>query len=285
MWIEVAIKVPREYSDAVASFLVDCGAPGLQCTDDGDRTQLTAYFSNEPPLEALQRYCVDLGCHVGGPGGCEIARREIVDEDWAHNWMLHSQPQLVGERLYICPSWAATAPAGRIPVIIDPGMAFGTGQHASTRGCLRQLERATVGRNITRALDVGTGSGVLAIALAKVGVSDVWAVDNDPTACAVAAANAAVNDVTLQIRIVSDLTDVPGTFDLVVANLYADLLEALAPRLVERLRPDGALITSGLLGVDEERVRTAYEAFGLAVVERDREEPWVTLALRGKTLP
>jgi ribosomal protein L11 methyltransferase len=279
-WIEVTINVPQRYGDAVGSFLLDCGTPGLQCADDGETAQLTAYFSTQPPVDALQRLCVDLGCTTDGPGGLEINTREVIDEDWAHNWKRHSQPQLVGDRLYVSPSWAAPAPVGRIPIIIDPGMAFGTGQHASTRGCLLQIERAIVEHRITRALDVGTGSGILAIALAKLGVQDIWAVDTDPTARAVATANAAANGVAMQVHVLSDVAEIAGSFDLVVANLYADLLEALAPRLAERLRADGTLIVSGLLPIDEVRVRAAYERLRFAVGERHVEEPWVTLRLR-----
>lgn len=284
-WIEVVINVPQRYGDAVASFLLDCGTPGLQCADDGETAQLTAYFSTQPPLAALQRYCAALGCTTDGPGGLDIGTREVADEDWANTWKLHSQPQLVGDRLYVCPSWTATAPPGRIPIIIDPGMAFGTGQHASTRGCLEQLERAAVDHRITRALDVGTGSGILAIALAKLGVHDIWAVDTDPTACAVATTNAAANGVATRVHVLSDLAEITGSFDLVVANLYADLLEALASRLAERLRTAGTLIVSGLLLVDEVRIQAAYEKLKFAVGGRHVEEPWVTLVLRQRAQP
>jgi ribosomal protein L11 methyltransferase len=279
-WTELRIDVPRLHGDAVANFLIDCGAPGLQCADDGDTARLTAYFANQPPLAALRRYCADLGCPADRPGGVGIDARVIADEDWAHNWKLHSQPQLVGERLYISPSWAAGAPAGRIPVIIDPGMAFGTGQHPSTRGCLRQIERVAVDCPPRRALDVGTGSGVLAIALAKLGTHNVWAVDTDATACTVATANAIANDVAKQLHVRSDLSNVSDTFDLVVANLYANGLASLAPRLSSYLRTNGTLITAGLLLVDEVWVQAAYEQLGFAVVERDVEESWVTLVFR-----
>jgi ribosomal protein L11 methyltransferase len=273
-WTEVTTDVPRQHGDAVANFLMDYGATGLQWAEDGDTARLTAYFANEPPLDALLRYYADLGCAADGSGELGIATRLIADEDWAQSWRLHSQPQLV------CPSWADAAPTGRTAIIIDPGMAFGTGQHASTRGCLQRLERATVGRPPPRALDVGTGSGVLAIALAKLGVGDVWAVDTDPTACAVATANSAANGVATQVHVVSDLDDVPGTFGLVVANLYADLLEGLAPQLAARLSADATLIVSGLLLVDEARVRATYQALGLMIAECQVEDSWVTLALR-----
>ena len=284
-WTEVTIDVSRAHADAVANFLMDCGAPGLQWTDEGETAQLTAYFANDPPLDALRQYCSDLGGSAGDAASARITARLVADEDWAQNWKLHSQPQLIGERFYVCPSWAAAAPEGRIAVIIDPGMAFGTGQHASTRGCLEGLDRAAARHLPSRALDVGTGSGVLAIALAKLGVSDIWAVDNDPTACTVATANAAVNNVADQVHVVSDLGGVSGRFDLVVANLYADLLEDLAQHLTALLTSDGVLIVSGFLEADEHRVRGAYVARGLGVACRHAEAPWVTLRFRAGTQP
>jgi ribosomal protein L11 methyltransferase len=284
-WTEVTIDVPRRHGDAVANFLIDCGAPGLQCAEDGDTARLTAYFWSQPPLDDLRCYCADLGCPADRPGGVEIDTRIIADEDWAQNWKLHSQPQLIGDRLYVCPSWAADTPAGRLRVVIDPGMAFGTGQHPTTRGCLRQIERLTAECPPARALDVGTGSGVLAIALAKLGVPEVWAVDTDTTACTVATENATVNDVATHVHIRSDLDDVPEAFDAIVANLYADALISLAPRFVADVRSAGTVIVSGLLLADEARVHAAYEPLGLTVVARDVEDAWVTLVLRKKTRP
>jgi ribosomal protein L11 methyltransferase len=158
-------------------------------------------------------------------------------------------------------------------------MAFGTGQHATTRGCLELLEWATATRRITRALDVGTGTGVLAIALAKLGVPDVWAIDNDPAAGAITHANAARNAVGERIGIGSRIDEAPGTFSLIVANLFAYLLEELAARFAAVLAPDGVLICSGLLVADEARVRAAYRTLGLETQRRHEEADWVTLAL------
>jgi ribosomal protein L11 methyltransferase len=285
VWFEITVVVPQDYGEAVANFLIENGAPGLQSEERGEATALTAYFSNEPPVESLRRFCADLGCVLPGSTTVSIGVQKVADENWAENWKTHFQPQLIGDRLYICPPWNAAAPPGRVAVVIDPGMAFGTGHHASTRGCLLRLERATREQRITRALDVGTGSGVLAIALAKLGVTEVWAIDTDPNACAIATANARLNDVSACIHVRASLDEAPGTFDLVTANLYANALQELAPRLTHVLRPGGILICAGLLTDDEERVRTAYAACGVQLDTRDEEPPWVTLALRGETQP
>jgi ribosomal protein L11 methyltransferase len=281
-WFEITVDAPREWAEAVANFLIDHDAPGLRSEEYGERSVFVAHFASAPPLEALRRFSADLGGGAAGAGAVAIHMRTIADEDWAENWKLHFQPQLVGNRLYVCPSWNATPPSGCVAVVIDPGMAFGTGQHATTRGCLQLLEQATRERQMTRALDVGTGSGVLAIALAKLGVPEVWAIDNDPSARPIAAVNAARNQVGASVRIAASVVDVPGTFDIVVANLFAKLLQELAPQLTQFLVPGGLLLCSGLLDTDEHMIRTTFESVGFQVDQRCEENGWVTLGLRRK---
>ena len=281
-WFECTIEVAEEHGDAVASFLIDNGAPGLQSNERDGSVEIIAYFSRKPPVEALGRFCASIGCPLRDNGG-SIRVRQVPHEDWAENWKLHFQPQAVGTRLYICPPWDCVAPAGRVAIVIDPGMAFGTGQHATTRGCLLLLERAVEDRAVTRALDIGTGSGVLAIALAKLELPEVWAIDTDPNACTIAAANAVCNGVEAYVHIRSSLDEVPGAFDLVTANLFANLLEEMAARFVALLRPGGVLICSGFLNADELRVRSTYEARGLRLARRHEEQSWVTLTLQQST--
>jgi ribosomal protein L11 methyltransferase len=281
-WFECTVEVGNEHSDAVANFLIDNGAPGLQSTARHDGVEIIAYFSSKPPVRALRRFCISIGCRLGDNNG-SIRVRQVPHEDWAENWKLHFQPQALGTRLYICPPWDCVAPAGRASIVIDPGMAFGTGQHASTRGCLLLLERATGDRAVRRALDIGTGSGVLAIALAKLGLLEVWAVDTDVGARMSAAANSARNGVEARVHIRSSVDEVCGAFDLVTANLFANLLEEMAVRVVALLRPGGVFICSGFLNADELRVRRAYEAHGLRLGRRHEEQAWVTLSLQRST--
>ncbi len=279
VWLEISVEVPGQYGEAVANFLIENGAPGIGLEERGDRTVLIAHFADDLPLASLRRFCADLlGDACGGqPAGIRV--RRIAEEDWAENWKLHFPPQLVGERLCICPSWTP-APPDRVTVVLDPGMAFGTGHHATTRGCLLLLEAAVRQGRIARALDVGTGSGVLAIALAKLGVREVSAIDTDPTARAVAEANVARNGVAGSVSVASTLDAVHGTFDLVTANLFATLLSELASRLTRALHPSGRLICSGFLVDDEPAVRGNYEAQGLQVGHRYEEHRWVTLAFK-----
>ena len=281
-WVEITVTVPLEHGEAVACFLVDHGAPGLRVHEDGASASFIAYYAHDAPLAALRRLCADLAGSVDDPYTVRIGSRIVEDQDWAENWKLDFAPQLVGARLYVCPPWHRMPPPGRVAVIIDPGMAFGTGHHPSTRGCLQLLEEIIAMHQVLRALDVGTGSGVLAIALAKLGVADVWAIDNDPNARAISVVNAEVNHVDRALHVAAHAEDVPGTFDVVVANLFVNLLEDFAPQLARWVHPHGTLICSGLLTVDEPRVRSAYDTLGFDGVARLSEDSWVTLALRRK---
>jgi ribosomal protein L11 methyltransferase len=277
VWVEVTVEVAREFSEAVANFLVESGAPGIQCDEHDSEVSLIAYFAVPPPLEGLRRFCADIGAPLRETA---IRTREAADEDWAQNWKLHFRPQCVGNRLYVCPPWDTVPPPGRVEIVIDPGMAFGTGQHASTRGCLTLIEWALAFSPIGRALDVGTGSGVLAIALAKLGVREVWAIDKDPQALPIARGNAVHNGVEPHLRFASSVFGLPGRFDLIVANLFAMVLELLAQRLVSLLAARGILICSGLLSGEEQRVRSRYEAWGLEVRKGYEEDGWMSLALQ-----
>jgi ribosomal protein L11 methyltransferase len=283
-WLEVSVDVPLEWSEAVANFLVERGSPGLQSLEHDGTTSLIAYFSEPPPLDALRRFCADLGWEMEG-AGATIRTRPLVEEDWAESWKQDFHPQAIGTQWYVCPSWQRDVPAGRIGIVIDPEMAFGTGHHASTRGCLLLMETALERGGISTAIDLGTGSGILAIALAKRGVSDVWAIDIDATACAVAAANATRNGVGDCVRVGGSLQEGPRRADLVVANLFTNALLELAPRLCDRLRPTGVLICAGFLIVDEARLCAAFESLGFRVDQRYEENSWVALALRRHDVP
>ena len=283
LWFELTIDVLPEHGDSVANFLMEHGSPGIESQELPKRTRLTAYFSSRPPIEALRRYCADIS-HPHEPPP-HIQMREFTAEDWAENWKVHFQPQCVGTHLYICAPWATTPPPGRIAIVIDPGMAFGTGQHPTTRGCLHLLEWAAQNRGVRRAADVGTGSGILAIALAKLGVPEVWAIDIDANARVIAQANARHNHVDGLIHVVPSLDGAVPTFDVLVANLFADLLFEQASRLSRAVESHGLLICSGFLQADEGRVCAAYDELGLTPRKRFEEDSWVTLAFGRQTSP
>ena len=184
----------------------------------------------------------------------------------------------IGERLFVHPPWAREIPPSKLGIEIHPGMAFGTGQHATTRGCLIMLERFLAEKPEARVLDLGTGAGILAIAAVRLGADRVWAVDVDLEACRAARENAAVNGVAEQI-IVSETADaVPDDCDLVLANLLAGQLVSFASKFNDWLRPGGIAIGSGILSEEEASVADAWTGAGLVALERYEEEGWVTLA-------
>jgi ribosomal protein L11 methyltransferase len=204
----------------------------------------------------------------------------VADQDWGEAWKKGLAPLSVG-RVFVRPSWIeAPPPPGAVEVILDPGMAFGTGTHPTTSLCLAGLSGLLDARPGASALDVGTGSGLLAIAAAKLGARPVVGIDNDPIAVEVARENAARNGVS--IRLSADPLDrLGGTFDLVLANILANTLVELAPALAARLAPGGVVLLSGILGPQEDEVRAAYLARGLCPVAGGdrRQGEWSLLAL------
>jgi ribosomal protein L11 methyltransferase len=209
-----------------------------------------------------------------GPVG-DVGVRRIADEDWLESWKAQFTPIGIGP-FFVRPSWS-TARAMGVEIVLDPGMAFGTGLHPTTRQCLEAVgELDVAGRTV---LDVGTGSGILAVAAAKRGAARVVAVDTDPLAVRAAAENARRNGVNVEVR-EGSAADIDGTFDVVLANLVADVLLMLAGDLRARLAAGGTLVCAGIVQEKEERVVAAFGAVGLYVVARDQREDWVRLTVR-----
>jgi len=223
--------------------------------------------------------------------------RVLAEEDWAEAWKQQYQLQRVGRRTVIVPAWEEYAPAsGEIVIRLEPGMAFGTGLHPTTRLCLRALEDHCVpGGDL---LDVGTGSGVLAIAAAKLGARSVLAIDADGAAVPIARENVTMNGVDGQVTVrhgtLPGGDDVPvsflaggglelldsGSFDLILINILAHVIASLTPALSARLAPHGTVIAAGLIDTQERLVTESFEAAGLQVMERAQEKDWVSLVAR-----
>lgn len=206
--------------------------------------------------------------------------REVAEEDWAEAWKAHFRPQRVSHVLVV-PPWRRARPRpGDTVVVLDPGMAFGTGQHATTRACLRALqERLSPG---DRVLDLGTGSGVLSIAAALLGAGQVLALDLDPNAVGVARRNLEANGCAGRARVLTgSLTEAwpagePQDFDLLLANINAVTLISLAPALAGALRPGGILIASGIVAERLEAVLDAFRQAGFRLLKLHRYGDWRT---------
>lgn len=223
-------------------------------------------------IRVLERYGVD-------PRPALVRLRRLATRRWATAWRASVRPVRVGS-LVIRPPWVRTPPPrGTTVVSIDPGMAFGTGMHPSTRLCLRALLRYLSPG--ARVFDVGTGSGILAIAAARVRDARVWAVDLDPVAVAAARANVRLNRVTRHVRVVrgDGLASAPGRADFVLANLVADTILPMLPHIRRRLVPGGYAVVSGLVAERTAEVSRAAHEAGLGVVEVLAEGEWRAVVL------
>ena len=208
---------------------------------------------------------------------------EVREEDWATSWKEHYHVLRVGQRIIIKPSWEEyKAESNEAVVELDPGMAFGTGLHPTTQLCLQQLERR-MGAG-ARVLDVGTGSGILAIAAMRLGAESVLALDTDPVAVKAARANVRQNGLAKSVRVRRGSLNVlsrervsPGAFDIVVANIVAAVITDLASGLVECLRPGGVLITSGIIAERESQVLETLKVANLANIEVEHMGDWAAI--------
>ncbi len=283
----LSVEVPEEEGDDTGARLLEAGASGAEVRDGSllpmpdapalpaGRARVRAFFAGREEAERAMRSLALSG-----------ALEELPDEDWGERWRRGLAPFTVG-RVLVRPSWCEPpsrpdpCPPGEVEVVLDPGMAFGTGTHPTTSLCLSELDRILTAAPGSSVLDVGTGSGLLAIAARKLGAGRVVGTDNDPVALRVAGENAARNGVALELT-AAPPEEVVGGFDVVVANILANTLVELAPGLAPRVAPGGKLLLSGLLAGQEDEVRRAYLAQGLADwSERDRAlEVWRLLALQ-----
>ena len=275
-WRRVSVEVPGELADAAADLLAGITGSGVEIVvappghDGGSRERILGYLPEGGAADAgetaLRREVAALAARAGDVVAVDVRSEPLLEEDWGARWKEHFRPFHAAPRLVIKPTWEPYEPrAGEAVIEMDPGMAFGTGLHESTRLALGLIEELCAVVPPPRVLDVGTGTGVLALAAALRGAGFVRAVDTDPDAVAAARGNAERNRLAGRVRVDGEGLDaIPGPFDLIAANITADVLLALAPQLVGRLAPGGALLLSGILaGAQAREVRAAYERIGL----------------------
>ncbi len=295
-WIELSVEADREAVEAVSEILGRYGHQGGVAIEEAHR-RIDDGVSIEPDLdkpvwvrtyipqdgraeETVQQAGLALqllnGLRPVGP----LQIRALSEEDWANAWKAYYPVLQVGERLVVVPAWRRFRPRPEQVVLrLDPGMAFGTGLHPTTQLCLRAIERYA--RPEMRTLDLGTGSGILAIAAVKLGITSILAVDKDPVAVQAARQNARRNRQARNIEIrEGTLAPGMGPFDLILGNLLARVLLDLAGLLAGALAPGGILIASGVLIEQAEEVTAALRAVGLDVFEQPRQGDWVALLAR-----
>ncbi len=282
-WLHLTVHTSAASLDAVANFLMECGSAGVVFK----RRAVEAYFPNDRDAPALKRvihgFVVNVAKLQGRRGKPRLSWRVARPENWQNGWKRFIRPSRVGKQLWVTPPWL-TAPKfrSRQVITIEPGMAFGTGTHATTRGCLEYIEQAAALLPSAKftALDIGTGSAILAIALAKLGAKRVWAVDNDPVAIEVARENLLINDVADQVALSGQpLGRLKRTFPLVVGNLTAETIIELAAAIAAKVGPGGYLILSGILYNKAALVLRPF-APRFQLVKRKRAREWVTLLLQ-----
>ncbi|MBM3836400.1 MAG: 50S ribosomal protein L11 methyltransferase [Verrucomicrobia bacterium] len=295
LW-QVSVVTSSQAEEAVAALLERLfgNVPSVYTSEESGKPVVTVHFSKAPGgarawREALRqgvRQIASFGLDIR-PATTTVSR--VPRQDWAESWKKHFKTIEIGSALLIRPSWSKRRPRkNQAVVILDPGLSFGTGQHPTTAFCLEQLagfRQAGVPQSF---LDIGTGSGILAIAAAKLGYQPVRAFDLDPVAVRVAKANSKRNRVTERVAIArQDLSRLPARdshhYDLICANLIATVLLKEAGRILNRLKPGGRLVLAGILAREFHNVRDAYERAGLRLVATKREGEWQSGAFEPRT--
>jgi len=282
----LVLDLPGREADSLSDALLEAGALSVSCEEvlpaagaadlaergepaSWQRVRLTALCASGQAPELLLRRA----CEASGVAVREHGLSSIPDEDWVAKSRGALGPIRVSRRLWIVPSWCTSPEADAVNLILDPGLAFGTGSHATTRLCLRWLENRIAGGETV--LDYGCGSGILAIAALKLGASRAVGIDIDPGAVAVARANARSNGTAGEFLESGSL--LTFTADLVVANILANPLKVLAPILAQRCRRGGHIALSGILAGQAAEVEACYAAW-ITFAAPEEEEGWVCLS-------
>lgn len=285
-WLELKLALGGLDAERVEEALEGVGALSVTLEDAGDEpiyepdadkpslwsdTRLTALFPAEVHMDSvLSRLKMGLGL-------AELPAHRVEpleDRDWVREWLKDFKPMRFGRRLWICPTAYAPPDPGAINLVLDPGLAFGTGTHATTALCLEWLDGAALKDALV--VDYGCGSGILAIAAARLGAATVWAVDNDPQALVASRDNAARNGVTEKLSICLPSVFPSMQADVLLANILAGPLVSLASTFAAHLKPGGRLVLSGILKSQEPDIRRAYAA-EFAELETQAKEDWIRI--------
>lgn len=288
-WLKLSLQTPTRLVESVSDMLGVLSGSGVEISPETEGESVISGFfpvekgddveaiisSSRPALEELfQLYAEPIP---------ELRTEIIDDQDWATSWKRFFTPVEIVPGLIIKPSWEEYQAEGNEKIIeMDPGQAFGTGQHASTRMALSLLSTSLSEQPVEKALDVGTGTGILAMAAVMFGVDSVVAIDNDPEAVRVAGENVEANGLAGKISVgVTDLDQVQGPFPLILANIVHDVLVEMAPQFRKLLAPGGRVILAGILqGKQEENIIRVYGALGLDLQTSEHDGEWAALLLQ-----
>lgn len=298
-WIEIIIEVPRDHAESLSDTLMDAGALSVSVEDADEGTEAERPLFGEPGMEpdenawdrsrvvALVTKDCDHATLVTAAAAAisldktpAYSTRSVEDQDWVRLTQSQFEPIHIGKNIWVVPSWHAAPDPDALILELDPGLAFGTGSHPTTRLCMEWLE-AHAPKDLS-VLDYGCGSGILAMVAKKLDAKSVVGVDIDPQAIESALANAERNHCAIEFALPKEFgISYPAThkFDVVVANILSSPLKLMAPMLSGRVAPGGALILSGVLSRQAEEVATAYAPFIQLSVWAEHEG-WVALAGR-----
>ena len=308
-WLEITLNLPQTELDAVCARLTANGVTGLEIEDEEDfkvfLEQNRQYWDyvDDDLMDRMAGACrvklyvtddadgqTTLRGYLAGLENYEYQQRSLAEEDWATGWQKYYKPLTIGEKLYVVPQWMKEEPVpdGRVPLYLNPGLTFGTGSHASTQLCMEGLEQAVCPGD--RVLDLGCGSGILAIAALRLGASHALGVDIDPKAVDVAYENAAMNGIGKdRLKVVAGdvLSDraFAGSLErkgyrVVLANIVSDVIIPLSAQVADYLTDDGWFLCSGIIDTRADEVQAAIEKNGLKVVSRRERSGWVSFTAR-----
>ena len=286
-WIQVILQIPGDAAERYEDALQAAGASAVTLMDNADQPLL------EPPPGATPVWddsrviglfdasadsdliLASLKNSLGTDNLPPLRVEALEDKDWEREWMAHYRPMRFGKRLWVCPSWCEPPETDAVNLLLDPGLAFGTGTHPTTHLCLAWLDQQALEGSLL--VDYGCGSGILGVAGALLGCREVQAIDNDPQALIATRANAERNGVSSQINVFSPETFTPGEADFVVANILAGPLIELAPRIATLVKPGGRMALSGILAEQAQIVRQAYEPW-IDFDPTEQKEDWVRIS-------
>jgi ribosomal protein L11 methyltransferase len=288
-WLELKLALGDLDAERAEQALEEVGALSVTLEDAGDEpiyepdadkpslwsdTRLTALFPADAHMDSvLLRLTSELGLKALPPHRIE----PLEDRDWAREWLKDFKPMRFGKRLWICPTAYTPPDPAAVNLILDPGLAFGTGTHATTALCLEWLDGADLKDALV--VDYGCGSGILAIAAARLGAKTVWAVDNDSQALVATRDNAERNGVMQALHICLPPAFPAMQADLLLANILAGPLVSLAPVFATHLKPGGRLVLSGILKTQEPDIRRAYQT-DFAELETQAKDDWIRISGR-----
>ncbi len=312
-WSEITVYTSHEAMQAVADYLHDLGSGGVVIEDSktpfadysyqygeiydlnpvdfpAEGVCLKAYFFNgdskskladsrsiDELIELIRRELERLQAQGIEVGSGQLGFVEVTEEDWAHSWKQYYKPVQVSERFLISPTWEqALVKENQLLIELDPGMAFGTGTHATTVLSIRALEQVIAGGESV--IDVGCGTGVLSIAAAKLGSNSVLAIDLDPVAIASAQQNIVLNQVSERVTVSAGnlLQGLEKLADVIVANILAEVILQFTDDVVGLLKPGGYFIASGIIETKAQLVAEQIEKSGMKIINRTQEQGWVT---------